>query len=144
MTLRCLICESTAVLPQHTANTAVVLIGTLESIMRGMACASTPDTRPEGQPESRLLQLVEQIGQGVSTALAECSAITAFAKDVQKYQFSHHDYLCLRCGALFNQSACTESSSSTPITPASIAQSGAQPTPAPSADPQESTASATD
>ena len=146
MTPRCLICESLAVLPKENANTAVMLIGTIESVIRGMSPARTPapDVKPEEVYPSRLLQLLEQIGNGVSTAIAACSTITAFAQDVQKYQFSNYDYLCLRCGALFDQGASTDRFAPTPVILSSTAPPSAQLTPQPSAGPDDPAVLATD
>ncbi|MEB0148716.1 hypothetical protein [Pseudomonas sp. CCC2.2] len=53
------------------------------------------------------MQLLDLIGESVSSATSGYTAMTAFARDVQKYQFSHYDYLCLRCGAKFDQNANT-------------------------------------
>lgn len=146
MTPRCLICESLAVLPKKNANTAIMLIGTIENVIRGMSVARTPapDVKPEERNESRGLQFFELLDQGVSAAIAGCSTLAAFAKDVEKYQFRHYDQLCLSYGALFNQSACVETVSSASISPISDVQPNAQPTPPPSADPRDPAASATD
>lgn len=146
MTPRCLICESLAVLPKENANTAVMLVGTIESVIRGMSGARTPapDVKPEKRHESSVLQLLELIGNGVSAAIAGCSNLAAFAKDVEKYQFRHYDRLCLRCGALFNQSVCAETPGPTAISSASGVQPNAQPVPPPSADPRDPAASTTD
>jgi len=143
---RCLICESIAVLPKENANTAVMLIGTIESVLCGMSQARTtaPGNRPETRHESRLVQLLELIGNGVSTAISGCSAMTAFAQDVQKYQCSHYDYLCLRCGAMFDQEASTESRAPTTIISSSTAQPNVQSAPRPSAGPRDPAASVTD
>jgi len=146
MTPRCLICESLAVLPKENANTAVMLVGTIESVIRGMSAARTPapNVKPEERHESSVLQLLELIGNGVSAAIAGCSTLAAFAKDVEKYQFRHYDRLCLRCGALFNQSACAETASPTAISSVSGVQPNVQPVPPPSADPRDPAASTTD
>lgn len=76
-----------------------------------------PAINPEIRHESHLVQLLALIGKGMSEAISECSAMTGFASDVQKYQFGHYDYLCMRCGAKFDQSACTENSGPTTIIP---------------------------
>lgn len=146
MNPRCLICESLAVLPKENANTAVMLVGTIESVIRGMSAARTPapDVKPERRHESNVLQLLELIGNGVSAAIAGCSTLAAFAKDVEKYQFRHYDRLCLRCGALFNQSSCAETASPTAISSASGVQPNVQSTPQPSGDPRDPAAPATD
>ncbi|MBP1146754.1 hypothetical protein JOE33_003677 [Pseudomonas sp. PvP027] len=57
MTTRCLICESLPVLPKENANTAVMLVGTIESVIRGMSASGTtvPDVKPEERHESSAL-----------------------------------------------------------------------------------------
>lgn len=106
MTPHCLICESVAVLSKENANTAVMLTGTIESVLSSMNQAYSPlagGIRPQARHESHLAQFLELLGDGISAAIAGCSSMVAFAQDVQKYQFRRYDYLCLRCGALFNQ-----------------------------------------
>ncbi|APC17389.1 hypothetical protein BLL42_17195 [Pseudomonas frederiksbergensis] len=107
MTLCCLICESKAVLSQEAANAAVLLIGTIDSFLFGVRQVHTQglEVTPETRPESLLVQLLDLIGESVSSATSGYTAMTAFAKDVQKYQFGHYDYLCLRCGARFDRNA---------------------------------------
>ncbi len=109
MPVRCLICDSKAVLSKEVANVAVMLIGTIESVLVGMSHSHsrTPAFNPATRPESHLASLLELIGTGMSEALLECSAMTAFAKDVQKYQFGHYDFLCCRCGARFDKDSST-------------------------------------
>ncbi|MGE8175414.1 hypothetical protein [Pseudomonas fluorescens] len=106
---RCLICDSQAVLSKEAANAAVMLIGTIDNFLLGVRQAHTQglETDPETRPESLLAQLLDLIGESVSSATSGYTAMTAFARDVQKYQFGHFDYLCLRCGAKFDQSADT-------------------------------------
>jgi len=142
MTIYCLICNSTAVLSKQTTTTTVMLVGTLEQFIHGLKEAQPQSA--EEPTKSIFIQWLDLIGQGVSRATTGYMATLAFAEDVQKYQFSHYHYLCLRCGALFNQSAGTETASATGISPASDALSDAQPTLRPSADPQGPVASATD
>lgn len=101
----CLICDSKAVLSKTAANAAVLLIETIDRFLLGVSQLHVQDleTAPETKHESLLVQLLDLIGESVSSATSGYTAMTAFAKDVQKYQFSHHDYLCLRCGAQFDQ-----------------------------------------
>lgn len=132
----CLICDSTAVVSKEATTTLVILIGTLKSFLLGVN--EVPFCSPESEPQSHLTQVLARISNGVSCATSGYMATLAFAQDVQKFQFSHHDCLCLRCGALFNQNSCTE------VIPSSDAQPSAQPIPPPSADPRDPAASATD
>ncbi|CAD5199540.1 hypothetical protein HX870_10215 [Pseudomonas gingeri] len=104
---RCLICDSKAVLSKEAANAAVMLIGTIDSFLLSVRQAHTQGlvTDPETRPESLLVQLLDLIGESVSSATSGYTAMTAFARDVQKYQFNHYDFLCLRCGTKFDQNA---------------------------------------
>jgi len=97
----CLICNSKAVLSKEAANAAVMLIGTIDSFLLSVRQAHTQGQ--ETQPESLLVQLLDLIGESVSSATSGYTAMTAFARDVQKYQFGDYDCLCLRCGARFDQ-----------------------------------------
>jgi hypothetical protein len=107
MPANCLICDSKAVLSKEVANVAVMLIGTIESVLVGMNHSRTRKavTTPMDPPESQLAVILELIGTGMSEALSGCSAITAFANDVQKHQFGHYDFLCCRCGARFDENS---------------------------------------
>jgi hypothetical protein len=109
MPLRCLICESKAVLSKDAASTAVLLIGTIDSFLLGVRQAHIQHSGVDSgiKHESLLMQLLDLIGESVSSATSGYTAMTTFAKDVQKYQFGHHNYLCLRCGAQFDQYADT-------------------------------------
>ena len=104
---RCLICDSKAVLSKEAASTAVMLIGTIDSFILSVRQAHTQgrETGAETRQESLLVQLLDLIGESVSSASSGYTALTAFTRDVQKYQFGHYDRLCLRCGARFDQSA---------------------------------------
>jgi hypothetical protein len=104
---RCLICESKALLSKEAANAAVMIIGTIDNFLLGIRQAHTLGLENDSQtrPESLLVQLLDLIGESVSSATSGYTAITAFARDVQKYQFGDHDCLCLRCGARFDRNA---------------------------------------
>ncbi|MPQ70842.1 MULTISPECIES: hypothetical protein [unclassified Pseudomonas] len=101
----CLICDSKAVISKDAANAAVMLIGTIDSFLLAVRQAYTQglEIDQETRNESLLVRMLELIGKGFSGATSDHIAMTAFAQDVQKYQFSHYDYLCLRCGARFDQ-----------------------------------------
>ncbi len=138
----CLICNSTAVISKDAITTVVLLTGTLESFLLGMKDAQTD--QPEAEQNSFLRQALARIRQGVSRATSDYLATMVFAQDMQKYQFRHYDYLCLRCGALFDQGASSGGLAPTAIIPSSTAPPSAQSTPRPSAGPHDPTASATD
>jgi hypothetical protein len=107
MPLRCLICESRAVLSKEAANTAVLLIGTIDNFLLGVRQVYIQDSGIDSEikHESLLMQLLDLIGESVSSATSGYTAMAAFTRDVQRYQFGHYDYLCLRCGAKFDQNA---------------------------------------
>ena len=101
MAQHCLICDSTAVMSKDVATSVVILVGTLESFLLGATQVQAP--LPQNEQHSSLAQLLTRISEGVFRATSGHIATQAFANDVQKYQFSHHDWLCLRCGALFDK-----------------------------------------
>lgn len=142
MTIYCLICDSTAVLPKDATTSIVILVGTMENFFNGMKEVQPAPT--EDPAKNVFRQLLCLISKGVSRATSGYIATLAFAQDVQKYQFSHYDYLCLRCGAQFNQSAYTETASPTAVIPSLAAQPSAQSAPPPSTDPRDPAAPATD
>lgn len=130
MVTYCLICNSTAVVSKDAITNVVLLTGTQESFLLGMKDAQTD--QPETEQSSFLRQALARIRQGVSRATSDYLATMVFAQDVQKYQFSHYDYLCLRCDAMFDQGTSTESLAPYTVIPSSTAQPNAQPTPRPS------------
>lgn len=142
MTIYCLICDSTALLSKDATTSTVILVGTLDNFFNGLLEVQPPPT--EAPSKNVFRQLLSLISKGVSRATSGYIATLAFAQDVQKYQFSHYDYLCLRCGALFNQSTCTATASSTAVIPSLTDQPSAQPAPPPSTDPRDPAAPATD
>lgn len=101
MAQHCLICDSTAVVSKDVTTSVVMLIGTLESFLLGATQVQVP--LPQNEQHSSLVQMLTRISEGVSRTTSGHIATQAFATDVQKYQFSHHDWLCLRCGALFDK-----------------------------------------
>ncbi|WP_413703954.1 hypothetical protein [Pseudomonas sp. Pseusp16] len=109
MSPRCLICDSKAVLSKEAANAAVLLIGTIDSFLLGVSQVHPQDSAIDSNTkhESLLVQLLDLLGESLSSANSGYVAMTAFAKDVQQYQFGQFNYLCLRCGARFDQNANT-------------------------------------
>ena len=82
MPLRCLICESKAVLSKEAANTAVLLIGTIDCFLLGVRQAHIQDsgTNSEVKDESLLTQFLDLIGESVSSATSGYTAMTAFCQ----------------------------------------------------------------
>ena len=113
MSAHCMICNSKAVLSQEAATVAVMLIGSIDRFL--LTATQGLESDPKNRPESSLMQLLDLIGESVSSATSGYAAMTAFTKDVQKYQFGSYDFLCLRCGARFNQDAINEISNPTII-----------------------------
>lgn len=109
MPLRCLICESKSVLPKEAANTAVLLIGTIDNCLLGVRQLHIQDSGIDSgiKHQSLLMQLLDLIGESVSSATSGYPAMAAFTRDVQRYQFGRYDHICLRCGAKFDQNAGT-------------------------------------
>lgn len=106
---RCLICDSKAVLSKEAANAAVLLIGTIDSFLLSVNQLHLQDSAIDSNTkhESLLVQLLDLLGESLSSASSGYVAMTAFARDVQQYQFGHYNYLCLRCGARFDQNTDT-------------------------------------
>ena len=102
MSINCLICNSSAVMSKDAAKAIALLICTLN----GFLCA-TRQARSPGQTEAPTESPIEQafnlMVDGVSGAVSSWANSTTFIKDVQKYQFMHYGYLCLRCGAKFDE-----------------------------------------
>lgn len=109
MPAHCLIYDSKAVLSKEAVSVAVMLIASIDRFL--LSAAQGLDSDPNNRPESLLMQALDLIGESVSSASSGYAAMTAFAKDVQKYQFGPYDCLCLRCGARFTQDAGTGISS---------------------------------
>ncbi|CRM63025.1 hypothetical protein [Pseudomonas sp. 37 R 15] len=83
-----------------------MLIGTIDDFLLGVRqiCIQDSGIDSEIKHESLLMQLLDLIGESVSSPTSGYTAMAAF-RDVQRYQFGHYDYLCLRCGAKFDQNA---------------------------------------
>ncbi|MDH0894869.1 MULTISPECIES: hypothetical protein [unclassified Pseudomonas] len=97
MVIRCLICNSSAVMSKDAAKAIALLIGTLDGFLQGLQQSkSQPDI---GSP---LEQAFDRMLDGLSHASAHWEKSSDFARDVQRHQFMHYDCLCLRCGATFD------------------------------------------
>lgn len=92
MNRHCLICESKAVLTQEAARGLTLLIG-----LAGGALRSAREKTDEDGNAALI--------RGLAAVVSSYSAAVAAAEDVARYHFSGFDCLCLRCGALFDESA---------------------------------------
>jgi len=102
MSIHCLICNSSAVMSKDAAKAIALLICTLNGFLRAAQQAHSPGQA--GAPaDSPIEQAFNLMIDGVSGAVSSWANSTAFIKDVQKYQFMHYGYLCLRCGAKFDE-----------------------------------------
>lgn len=107
MSTHCLICNSSAVMSKDTANALSLLIGTLDGFLRGVRHARALPLTPGSDTDSPLGQVMNLVINSLPAAVSGWADSTEFIKDVQKYQFMHHGYLCLRCGALFDNPTAT-------------------------------------
>lgn len=103
MCIRCLICNSSVVLSKDAARAAALLIGTLEGALRGAQQSIIRQTCTNHAYKSPLEQAFEAMANGVSTAASNWDCTQEFIFDMHRYQFAEYDYLCLRCGARFDE-----------------------------------------
>lgn len=103
MPTHCLICNSTAVMSKDAAKAIALLIGTLNGFLRGVRQARAQTPRTASEPDSPLEQALNLMIDGLSGAVSGSADSTEFIKDVQKYHFMNYGYLCLRCGAQFDE-----------------------------------------
>ncbi len=104
MATRCLICDSRVVIHQDGVESMVLFIGATNGFLRGIsnARAHVPHN-PAAYLESPLASALYLLVSGVVGAQSGGADSTAFAQAVKKYQFSGYDYLCLRCGARYDE-----------------------------------------
>lgn len=95
MNRRCLICESSAVLTQDAAKGLALLVGLLNGAIKGA------QPLHEGSSHSILLSKLAAVAPAYPEALKA-------AEDVARFHFAGFDCLCIRCGALFNETAESE------------------------------------
>ncbi|ASD19943.1 TPA: hypothetical protein ACKPYC_005570 [Pseudomonas aeruginosa] len=105
MTIRCLICNSSAVLSQQEAQTIALLIGALEGFLKGV---QSPDIASGHTVASPLGHTLRIIAEGISGVESNWADVQGFIRENRKFHFMGHERLCLRCGALFS-SLSTES-----------------------------------
>jgi hypothetical protein len=104
MTIHCVVCGSTAVIPKDAAKAMAILVNIIHGAIQG-ATASTASTESNG-PHGRILsQSLAVIRSGLSGANSGDIAGTELSKSIEKYWFSTHDCLCLTCGFYFDQHA---------------------------------------
>jgi hypothetical protein len=92
MNRQCLICESKAVLTQDAARGLTLLIGLAGGALRSARKATDEDGNAA-------------LIRGLAAIVPSYPAAMAAAEDVARFHFSGFDCLCLRCGALFDESA---------------------------------------
>ncbi|HBO9053364.1 TPA: hypothetical protein L5D50_000825 [Pseudomonas aeruginosa] len=107
MTIRCLICNSSVVLSQEEAQAIALLIGLLDGFLKGIQGASS--ATPESTVASPLGHTLSMMIEGISGAASNWADTQDFAREHRKFHFMGYDRLCLRCGALFNDSPDVES-----------------------------------
>ena len=87
-----LICDSSAVLTRDAAKGLTLLAGLLNGAIKG---AQRPH---EGSGQAALLN-------GLAAVVPACPEARKAAEDVARFHFAGFDCLCLRCGALFDETA---------------------------------------
>ncbi|TWV87740.1 hypothetical protein FQA91_32360 [Pseudomonas aeruginosa] len=92
MNRQCLICDSSAVLTRDAAKGLTLLAGLLNGAIKGTR-------RPgEGGCHADLLS-------GLAAVAPAYPEARKAAEDVGRFHFAGFDCLCLRCGALFDETA---------------------------------------
>lgn len=92
MNRQCLICDSSAVLTRDAAKGLTLLAGLLNSAIKGA------QHQQEGGYHADLLDGLAAIAPAYPEARKA-------AEDVARFHFAGFDCLCLRCGALFDETA---------------------------------------
>ncbi|MEQ6328913.1 hypothetical protein VLF92_11350 [Pseudomonas chengduensis] len=92
MNRQCLICDSSAVLTRDAAKGLSLLVGLLNGAIKG---AQRPH---EGNGHAGLLSGLAAIAPAYPDAREA-------VEDVVRFHFAGFDCLCLRCGALFDETA---------------------------------------
>lgn len=97
MPTQCLICESSAVLDQHTAGSIVQLTAALSGFIQGWQPIQAREIAPA------LNDLLQQVSRALTSAVTHYNGHAAFIQSLEKHQFAGYDCLCLRCGARFDE-----------------------------------------
>lgn len=92
MNRQCLICDSSAVLTCDAGKRLTVLMGLLNGAIEGAQ-----------RPHERIGQ--SALLSGLTAVVPAYPAARKEADEVVRFHFADFDYLCLRCGALFNEAA---------------------------------------
>ncbi len=100
MSRRCLICESSAILTKDAA----VSIALLVSIAGGWLQA-VHHTRKDARDHtsSPLEHYYNLLLGGLASVVPSYRSASQVAADITLYQFGDFNFLCLRCGARFNE-----------------------------------------
>ncbi|EPX3037001.1 hypothetical protein IPC234_19775 [Pseudomonas aeruginosa] len=98
--IRCLICESKAILTRDVAKGIALLVSLADSALQRAQDANT------GTPILGSHSLINGLA---ALAHAHPQALCV-AEDVAKYHFGEFRYLCLRCGSLFDEPGTEEAS----------------------------------
>lgn len=90
MNRQCLICDSSAVLTREAAKGLTLLVGLLDSAIKGAQCQRGCHT---------------DLLSGLAAVAPAYPETQKAAEDVARFHFAGFDCLCLRCGALFDETA---------------------------------------
>jgi hypothetical protein len=103
MSTRCLICDSSAVVSADAVKAVVLLISTLHGFLRAARQLQPVGASP-GDAAS-MENAFTLLANGVKASEQKWAENQSFLKDVHRFQFRQYGCLCLRCGALFDESA---------------------------------------
>ena len=92
MNRQCLICDSSAVLTRDAAKGLALLVGLIDGASKG--------SRRPGERGCHA-----DILSGLAAVVPACPEARKAAEDVARFHFAGFDCLCLRCGALFDETA---------------------------------------
>lgn len=84
MTIRCLICNSSAVLSQQEARTIALLIGALEGFLKGV---QSPDIASGHTVASPLGHTLRIIAEGISGVESNWADVQGFIRENRKFHF---------------------------------------------------------
>ncbi|PYC29609.1 hypothetical protein DMO17_02625 [Aquipseudomonas alcaligenes] len=102
MPIHCLICNSSAVISKDAAKAIIQLICALNGIVLRAQQASLAKQAGH-ETEAPFERVMNMMVEGVCAAASSCVASAELVNDVHKYHFMHYRYLCLRCGARFDE-----------------------------------------
>lgn len=105
MSTRCLICESSAVLSSESVGTLVMLASVMGGFINVARQLSASEVTTPGAKSSNLELALGFVKEGFEQAQQQWAENQSFLQDARRFQFMQHDCLCLRCGALFNNTS---------------------------------------